>query len=386
MVKLCITSADPSIVMRDLSDRGVILEEITTEGYFDLFASVESSHLPIIRQYCHQKNITMRIIRHSVIYNAIKQLPKRAVIITGVILLLFLSVFIPKRVLFFEIEGNQSISDDMMIGQLEQLGIGFGCKKSNIHTTQLADSLIKNIPTIHWVGIQMRGCVMTIEIQENIDSAPQKTLYGTVSHLVANTDGIIEEITVLQGNGLCSPGQAVIEGQVLISGFEDHGFYLRATQARGEVYAKTYHVLRCVTPVKNAKRQDCIDLDKKISLIIGKKQINFYNSSGISPASCVKMYSKKYMYLPGGFRLPIAIVTECTQYYEIASAKLPESAFSDLEKYCQRYILSRMIAGQILNRKVDEIMIDDIYTLSCHYICKEQIGKIKTEEILNGNS
>lgn len=386
MVKLCISSAEPAIVMRDLTDKGVILTEIKTEGYFDLYVSVNKAYLPIIQQYCHHKSIELKIIKHSLLHTAFKQLRKRAVIITGVLLLLFLSLTIPNRVFFFEFEGNHSISEYEIIGQLEQLGIGFGSKKSNIHKTQLADSLVKNIPAIHWVGIQIRGCVMTLEIQENIISAPDTSLQGSVSHLVANTDGIIEEITVLQGSGLCSPGQAVIAGQVLISGFEDHGFFLRATHARGEVYAKTYHVLQSVTPIKNTKRRECIDSNKKLSLIIGKKQINFYNSSGISPASCVKMYSKKYVYLPGGFRLPIAIITEYTQNYDLAPATLPQQAISELEAFCHRYITSQMIAGQILDRKVNTNMTQDCCLLSCHYICKEQIGKIKTEEILNGNS
>ena len=171
------------------------------------------------------------------------------------------------------------------------------------------------MPQLQWAGVSTSGCVAIITVHERNVKEPAREKEGVCS-IVAARDGIITEMTVLRGNGLCKPGMAVKAGQVLISGYQDCGICIRAAHAEGEILAYTQHCLMAVCPINRVIRSETLGRKEKYSLIIGKKEINFMKYSGISGSSCVKIYEQKYMTLPGGFVLPIVFARESTIYYE----------------------------------------------------------------------
>ena len=119
--------------------------------------------------------------------------------------------------------------------------------------------------------------------------------------------------------------------------------------------------------------------EKKYSVIIGKKRINFYKGSGISDASCDKMYSESYVTLPGGFKLPIIIVTETVTYYENDEVTLSKPSLS---QFASRYLTQQMVAGTVDYRWEIDASDDQLYTLEGKYACTEMIGQVRSEEII----
>ena len=165
-----------------------------------------------------------------------------------------------------------------------------------------------------------------------------------------------------------------------MSAYKDYGISVKMTGAKAEIYGQTEHNLDVVTPITVSKRTKETGRDQKYSVIIGKKQINFFKYSGISDTSCVKMFKKTYLTIPGGYVLPVAFVTQEFIYYDTEVQEIRE--FSFIEPFSKSYLLSQMMAGRILQGKFDMTMEDNICRFWGHYSCYELIGVTKDEEFI----
>jgi hypothetical protein len=218
-------------------------------------------------------------------------------------------------------------------------------------------------------------------MERPIEDPPQQTF--AFSSIVAARDGVITNCTASKGNLLCHPGQAVKKGQVLISGYNDFGLTIQLTQAQGEVYARTSREIAAYTPSTATARDEKSGSTKKYAIIIGKKRINFYKGSGISGATCDKMYSERYLTLPGGFQLPICLVTEVWTQYQCSSQEADaEQTEQLLKQFTNKYLPSVMIAGRVLQSTEQFTMENDAYLLSGNCACLEMIGLEVNEEII----
>ena len=89
------------------------------------------------------------------------------------------------------------------------------------------------------------------------------------------------------------------------------------------------------------------------------------------------------MTLPGGFQLPIALVTEEWSYYDLRNDEVPQTdAAQLLNQFSDTYLTTHMVAGQIQNRLETLSQKDGVFQQTGSYICYEMIGKIKYEENL----
>ena len=164
----------------------------------------------------------------------------------------------------------------------------------------------------------------------------------------------------------------------MVSAYKDYGLSIKLTGAKAQIYGQTERDLEVVTPVSTTLRTNEIARQRKYSVIIGKKQINFFKDSGISDTSCVKMYKRTYITLPGGYVLPIAWVTYEFIYYETQVAE--NSDFSFVEQSARDYLLTQMTDGSILREESDFAVVDDRYRFLATYSCYELIGLQQDEE------
>lgn len=384
-VRIKITSADVPAALRLLTDRNILLQDITYETDLCVAVTVRRRDHKRLKQLLSARGDSCEYVSRWGLYWALEQIVHRPVFILGLTILLALTIYVPSRVFFVQVTGNTAVSSRLILEQTQKIGLTFGCDRKSIQSEQMKNALLEMIPELDWVGITTAGCVATVEVREKLTEEKKQEVQHTVSSLIASCDGVVESITVTSGTALCHPGQAVRRGQVLISGYEDHGLVIKAANAQGEIYARTYRYLQSVTPTESAVRTASQEVQTKFSLQIGKKLINFFKDSGISPTGCVKMYSKKYLTLPGGFELPLALVTETLYFCDLEPQCNTEDDFFWAEKLMDQYVRTQMLAGEVLQKKVSAELLDDIYVLSLEYACREQIGQIRVEENLNHN-
>lgn len=378
-IRIQITSADIPGAMRLLSEKGILLYDIDYQSDLSALLTIKRKDHKFALSLLHKRGDQCTLADKYGIYWTVFQCKKRYVLISGIIFLLILTVYIPSKILFIQVRGNERIASDYIAEKAMEYGIFFGCDRAKIRSETIKNRILEEVPELDWVGVTTAGCVATIEVKEKeiIDSG----VADNFCSIVAATDGIVESVTVVKGKALCVPGTAVQTGQVLISGYEDCGFLIKATGAEGEVYAGTYRRIKAVSPASCSFRGEPRDQKVHYSLQIGKNVINFYKDCSISPTSCVKICLKKYVTLPGGYILPIAIIREETVYYNTFTEYMAEEEFEWLIDAADSYTVNQMIGGEIVRKQSECEIVDDLLLVHGAYACREQIGQYKFEEI-----
>ncbi len=379
MVGVQLTSADPAAAITQINAAGIAVYSASRdENDIVTGFSVRRQDVRKLRALAEKRGYELTVSHKMGIYWIGKRLLHRPVLVIGILIFLLIAMYLPTRVFFFEIEGNAAIPTRLILDKCRECGISFGVSRREVRSEKMKNALLQAIPELQWAGINTSGCRAIITVKER---SPQQLPDQNcqVSSIVAKRDGVVTQITATGGNQLCKVGQAVKAGEVLISGYTDCGISIQATRAKGEVYAATNRSFSAVLPLRWHSNAQKTAVEKKYSVIIGKKRINFYKGSGISPTTCDKMYSESYVTLPGGFRLPIVLVTETWAYYERSELTLPEP---DLSSFAERYLTEQMVAGKITSRLEQGTEEDGLYTFQGNYACTEMIGQVRSEETI----
>jgi similar to stage IV sporulation protein len=383
MVEVRITSADPAGFLRVINGSGIEVFNVYAEGDLSLHFFIRRADYRRLRRLTRKRGELLELLARDGLYWAIRRLTARPVLLAGLALLPFLTVYLPGQIYFVEVEGNTRIPSAQIIEKAADCGIAFGADRREVRSEKMKNTLLQAMPQLQWAGINTFGCRAVISVKERPVEEP-KNLKTGVSSIVADRDGIVKAITVQSGNRLCVPGQAVKAGQVLISGYTDCGICIRATRAKGEIFAETKRQLTVVLPLQYTQKGQTHAQEKKYSLLIGKKLINFSKGSGISTSGCDKMYSVDYITLPGNLRLPVALVTETVVSYDTSQNSIDkETAQGLLTSFSTGYLSDTMIAGQIIQRFETVQWFDAVCVLYGRYACVEMIGKTRLEENLN---
>ena len=383
MIALRLTSADIGEALAVIQKENIVLFGVSsTDDPLSVTFQMRRRDFRRFRAIANKRCLDYKIIKRNGIYWSVKSLAKRPVLVFGLAFLLVLVCFLPTRIYFFQVEGNENIPANYILEKCSACGITFGASRREVRSEKVKNALLEAIPQLQWAGVNTSGCVATISVRERSDVEKIIPTQG-VSSIVASRDGVITQVTVTKGNGVCSVGQAVRAGQVLISGYTDCGIAIRGERAEGEIFALTERKLSVALPTERTEKGEIIRQEKKYSLIIGKKRINFYKDSGILDSSCVKMSKIVQLTLPGGFTLPIYWVAETWEVYSAKNAQQSsEETRAQISDFAEKYIVGQMIAGQILSKQ--EYFTDED-SLDVEFTCREMIGQVQTEEIITPN-
>ena len=381
MITAQVTSADPAGVLTEIHKRDIELEKVQFVDELTVLFTFRRSDLKWIRQITDKRGDDFSILDRSGLYWRMRSLLKRKVLLAGVLFFVLLTVFLPTRIFFFRVEGNENVPTNQILELAAQCGIRFGASRREVRSEKVKNALLSAVPQLEWAGINTSGCVAIISVRERKTTEQVPAPQG-VSSIVAVRDGVIRDITVTNGSTTCKVGQAVKTGQVLISGYTDCGLTIRAGRAEGEIYADTSRTLSLVLPKNTVLRGQANEEIKKYGLLLGKNRINFCQDSRILDSSCVKMYEEKYLTLPGGFVLPVAIVTETWVYCHETAPTASDDTQSALSSFALRYLQTQMVAGAVLTRQEEFTNEDGVACLKGVYACYEMIGREHNEEII----
>ena len=369
-----ITGADIPETMQCLINGDITLLCIVPKDELTVQLTFQRCYFRKLWKICQRRGDKIRILSRQGLYWNVRAFLQRPVLMAGFLIILFLTLYLPSRILFVKVEGNSLIPDRQILDMADSCGIGFGASRRGVRSEKMKNALLEAIPQLQWAGINTKGCVAVITVRER--EVPRRNMAEEgLCHIVALTDARITDCTATRGTLLCAPGQAVRAGQILISGYTDTGLTLRAHRAEGEVYGQTRRSFRAVTPGISAAVMKTGGQMKKISLLIGKKRINLWKDSGIWDATCDRMYEEYYITLPGGFRLPLALAVERFVVLETAEREIPqEKAETLLTEFAESSLIQSMVAGSIDSCDVSVMPEPGIWILTGEYRCTELVG------------
>ena len=384
-VRVRILTGSPDQLLNRIYNAEINIMQVLLLDDVSIEVTILRRDIQKVKSFAEKSGASFKIVKNLGIYWNLIGLRKRKFLLLSILILVLLTLYIPSKILFVQVEGNQKIPANYIIDVVDTCGISFGADRRNVRSEKVKNALLEKIPELQWAGVNTYGCEAVVSVREKSMTVNDDKLMP-VSNVIATQDGVIEQCTVMRGNSLCKVGQTVKKGQVLVSGYIDCGRFTKAVRAEAEIYARTLRKTEVILPTNCSQRVVLTDSKTSYSIICGKNIIKLSQDSGILPAECVKIYELKYMTLPGGFILPLALVIESYKNAEFTSKRLEaESANVWVIDFSEKYIKDHMIAGQIISSDHNLISEVGCLRLSGKYICSEMIGQIKSEEIIQHN-
>ena len=277
----------------------------------------------------------------------------------------------------FEIEGNETVSQQEILRALEKYGVGFGTYGMSVDSFELRNYILLEIPELSYIAVNVKGCRAYVQVRERIPS-PEIISKREPGNTVAAKDALITAIQPWDGEKQVLPGSMVTEGQLLISGVVENDFAgVRYLRGMGKVYGRTWYELRCKVPLKVRKKRYTGEKEVRQALLVGKKRINLYFSSSISGDTCDKIVNREKWRLPGDIPLPVTAVRE-----ELRPYTLEERERSEVEalRLADIVLTARlegcMEEGEVLRRELSFQTEGDMLVVTLSAECQEQIGRL----------
>ena len=383
-VRLRLTGADPERTLCRLMEQ-IRLEDIRRTDRLTVEFTVSGENLKTAGAVADRYGDRLEVLKRGGFPQTVEKCLRYPLVCLTVLVLLWATLWVPSRVLFFRVEGSQTIPERRILEEAAACGLHFGASREAVRSEQVKNRLLDALPELSWVGVNTSGTVATITVQER--RRPPEEQKAVPGNLVASMDGIVTSVTATSGTPLCAPGDGVRAGQTLISGYTDLGLCTHVEAAEGEIFALTERKITAVLPRETNEISGEGRTVRKYSLLIGKNRINFYSDSGILHTGCGKMTQIRVLALPGGWMLPAALIVETyTAGEKTSRERVPEEVEVMLERSARAALEQQMIAGQI--RSAESVLSEEenSFRLTLRCQCHEMIGRRSSGIVLEGDT
>ena len=336
--------------------------------------SVSYRDITAIRRCARRNLCTAELMESSGLIPWIISAQSRIVYPFILIMLIPLVFWMQKHIWFMSVTGNQSVPSEQILQTLDSFQIGFWTPTDELDLNQFKNAILTQLPELSWITINTDGGFAEIVVRER-EEKPVISRSSVPANVVAKKPGLVMSVSVAGGTAQVSPGDIVETGELLISGVTDLEKTTMVTRAEGEVYARTWNAIDAVCEDMIPQKRYTGREKSRYGLIIGKKAINFYKSSGISYTEYDKIIKKYPLTLPGGFQLPVTLIARRYREYEILDEEMMRS---DAEKLLERAVLlqlhRRLSAGEVLTYQVQQTRSSGRFRIHGIAECQEEIG------------
>ena len=247
VVEVEITSADPAAALSAWAAAGIRFWDPRFSGPLVLRVSLYRRDLEKLRKIAERRGDHLEVRRRQGLRRDICRFFRRPGLVLGLALLLIMMTALPKRVWFLRFEGNATIPEAELFAAAEESGLRFFAYVPDLKSEEIKNQMVNLVPELAWVGVQFEGGVATVSVREQ-EVTPEIRDRTTAANVVAARAGVITSMDVLGGKAVCGVGQAVLEGELLVSGYVDCQTHTQVTQADAEIYAVTQREISAVMP------------------------------------------------------------------------------------------------------------------------------------------
>ena len=250
----------------------------------------------------------------------------------------FLLLFVLSRFIWnISFSGNLLFTDDMLTGQLREIGVCYGMPKRGVDCDRIEEELRSRCSRIVWVSAHVSGTRLQIRIRENetADGIPLRE--ESPRNLVAETAGTVVSILVRAGKAAVQPGDEVEKGQILVEGM------LPVTNDSGEVERTLFVRADADIRLRTTKiYREWVPYFQTVRSYTGKKQRGFRLRAGavdilaMPPLAGKRNWDltgvSRQIVLFGDFFLPVWTEAITAREYEKVERKRTKTELNDLTK------------------------------------------------------
>ncbi|MDO4261600.1 MAG: sporulation protein YqfD [Eubacteriales bacterium] len=299
-------------------------------------------------------------------------------------LLYVLSLFIWN----IHVEGNLSLSDQVILEYLESEQVVHGMGKWQVHGEDIEAKLREHFPEITWTSAEVRGTRLIIHVKENEDASFGEAEETGAADLLAAADGLVSSIIVRSGTPAVSEGDEVKEGDVLVSS------RVEVTDDAGEPVSVYYvHADADVLIRRTERYAQSFSMEYEKKTYTGRSRTAFYvmlgsrrfafSLPGETFGTCDLLTSELPLRLTENFYLPAAVGKNTVREYEMIPAVYTEEEAREKAKAGLSLFFEKLsIKGlQIIENNVKIEISGGVCTASGTYVTESGAVKEQAPEI-----
>lgn len=372
-----ISGGSPEWTLQRLAGARIAFRDVVMQDDFSCDLTILKKDLLRAEREVQRSTCDLQSLQSSGFMQTFGGLFRRPALLVLLTIAVLSAVFVPKFVFFYEVSGNSRVQSERILRNLRELGVGFGTYGPSIHPQELKNRMLVRIPELQWLTVQQNGMRATVIVRERPETEPVLDR-RTPRDVVASRSGVITEVSCLEGNCLVQSGQAVTEGELLVSAYTDYGYKTQVSAALAEVYAQTVRKSGCIAPDSVLCKQYTGRQKKSVRLIVGRTGWTLLPQKGLNKTNWDKMTQYRQLRLPGGFLLPLGIAITTISEYDICVEKGDEAALlAQMRQDVQQYEQADMVAGTILSAKEALLHENGAWRLESSLQCEEMIARMQ---------
>lgn len=373
-VRFRLTGAAPEQCLNALAAARLEFWDIEREDALHLSLSVPAREAERLQELALRCLCTAEVTERSGLRAQFGGLLRRPVLLLGLLAAAVATFVLQEFVWTIEVEGNDRLPAGQIVQALEELGIAPGTWGPSIDSPETRNRMLLRMPELAWLAVNRSGGRVQVLVTERQQPPDTRAPYA-VANVVAARDGVLTEVSVTEGMRLCAVGDTVRQGQLLVSGYEDYGLFIRPVCASAEIYARTWHTGTVVTPAERLEKRYTGREWKQVTLIVGKKRIKLWGNSSISQQDCDKMIVEKAV-RTSGYAYPLRLETAILREYVLEPAPAPQVQTEKLlQEAWRRAVQAQMLAGRIDATQESLLMQGGLCILQAQSDCTELISR-----------
>jgi len=354
-VNLCTKNRIPLWDMK--KEKTFITADTTVKGYKSIKSSAKNS------------GVRVKLLKKHGLPFFIHKNRRRIGLLAGFMAAVITVSFLSTMIWSVSVSGNKTLTDEEILTAFETVGVKVGARRSAISPSDAAYEAKKLLPKIAWASVNIKGSRAEIVISE-LNEAPEFPDDTTPCNIIAAESGTIMGIEATVGIAEVKRGDAVLKGDLLISGITenlDKTYNLKA--ARGRVHARVSKEITASYNGEPLLRQSKLS-KQRILFVFGLK---IPLGRGVGEEN---VYTEKSFLSNGDTSLPLGVITNRVYYSEISEA-LPEeyqkvwSAHLFACSYREMYRESE----ELLSSSFSFDTVNGTPVFTGNYECKKEIGK-----------
>ena len=287
----------------------------------------------------------------------VPKMKRRKIFVSGLLICLLFWILTGFYIWDIKIEGNYSLTEDVLMDYLETQGVHTSMPKKNLQIEELEMQLREEYDIITWASLRVDGTTLIIQIRENElpdndyenlseanGSEPGEDA-GSGKDIVASKDGVIVYMITRKGVPQVTVGDTVEKGQILVSGavpvYNDDNTIRKYQyyEADADIQGRTFLEYQDAVDL-TYEEKEYMDIEKiEYSLKIGDYYLRFGSIENSYDAWEMNGYEKR-LCIGENFYLPVTYGRRTAKPYrplekKYSKRELQRILSASFQRYCK---------------------------------------------------
>lgn len=183
-------------------------------------ADVSASEYKFLRPLAKKSGLKLKVKKKSGFIFFLKKYKKRIGLFLGVFVFFITIHMLSLYVWVVRVQGNVNLTESEIQTVISDLGLKPGILKKYIDTSEIEHATMIHFNNLSWVSVNIEGCFATVLVNESFEP-PEIVPKDKPCNIKARCPGQILRMEVYGGQQEVKNGDAVVEGQLLVSGIVD---------------------------------------------------------------------------------------------------------------------------------------------------------------------